>query len=168
MWISPTQRRPSRSFILCSASIPTIRASRTTSSMPADNPQMAQQGLEAARRYASIAPAAPHALHMPSHIFARLGLWDDDIRSNLASKAAAENPTAHVGAENRLHAMEFLEYAFLQIGRDDEARADHLRGADGQASGRRSTLPRLITRTSKPATRRCLRSRLATGRWPRI
>ena len=86
-----------------------------------DNPVMAQQGLEAARRYASIAPAAPHALHMPGHIFARLGLWDEDIRSNLASKAASENSTAHVGAENRLHAMEFLEYAYLQIGHDDEA-----------------------------------------------
>jgi len=88
-----------------------------------DNPVMAQQGLEAGRRYASIAPAAPHALHMPGHIFARLGLWNDDIRSNLASKAASENPTLHVGAENRLHAMEFLEYAYLQIGHDDEARA---------------------------------------------
>jgi hypothetical protein len=88
-----------------------------------DNPVMAQQGLEAARRYASIAPAAPHALHMPSHIFARLGLWNDDIRSNLASKAASENPEVHVGAENRLHAMEFLEYAYLQIGHDEEARA---------------------------------------------
>jgi len=88
-----------------------------------DNPEMAQQGLEAARRYASIAPAAPHALHMPSHIFTRLGLWEDDIRSNLASKAAAENPAVHVGAENRLHAMEFLEYAYLQIGHDNEARA---------------------------------------------
>ena len=88
-----------------------------------DNPEMAQQGLEAARRYASIAPAAPHALHMPSHIFARLGLWEDDIRSNLASKAAAENSAEHVGAESRLHAMEFLEYAYLQIGHDDEARA---------------------------------------------
>jgi hypothetical protein len=83
-----------------------------------DNLMMAQQGLEAARRYAAIAPAAPHALHMPGHIFARLGLWDDDIRSNLASKAASENPMVHVGAENRLHAMEFLEYAYLQIGHD--------------------------------------------------
>jgi len=88
-----------------------------------DNPTMARQGLEAARRYAAIAPAAPHALHMPGHIFARLGLWDDDIRSNLASKAASENPMAHAGAENRLHAMEFLEYAYLQTGRDEEARA---------------------------------------------
>jgi tetratricopeptide (TPR) repeat protein len=89
-----------------------------------DHPEMAQQGLEAARRYASIAPAAPHALHMPSHIFARLGLWEDDIRSNLASKAAAEVTTGpRIGAENRLHAMEFLEYAYLQSGRFDEAGA---------------------------------------------
>jgi hypothetical protein len=89
-----------------------------------DNPTMARDGLEAARRYARIAPASAHALHMPSHIFARLGLWQDDIRSNLASKAAAEDTQGmHVGAENRLHAMEFLEYAYLQMGRDVEARA---------------------------------------------
>ncbi len=89
-----------------------------------DHPLMAQQGLEAARRYASIAPAAPHALHMPSHIFARLGLWEDDIRSNLASKAASEVTTGpRIGAENRLHAMEFLEYAYLQSGQFDKARA---------------------------------------------
>ena len=86
-----------------------------------DAPRLAQEGLEAARRYAKIAPAAPHALHMPSHIFTRLGLWREDIDSNLASKAAAEK--AHAGAENRLHAMEFLEYAYLQIGHDQEARA---------------------------------------------
>jgi tetratricopeptide (TPR) repeat protein len=56
---------------------------------------------------------------MPGHIFARLGLWQEDIQSNLASKAAAEKPGA--GTENRLHAMEFLEYAYLQLGQDDEA-----------------------------------------------
>jgi hypothetical protein len=89
-----------------------------------DNPEMAQQGLEAARQYARIAPASPHALHMPSHIFARLGLWQEDIRSNLASQVAAENIIlTNVGAENLLHAMEFLEYGYLQIGHDDEARA---------------------------------------------
>jgi tetratricopeptide (TPR) repeat protein len=89
-----------------------------------DTPQLALQGLEAARRYAQIAPASPHALHMPGHIFARLGLWQEDIRSNLASKEAAENTASmRVGAENRLHAMEFLEYAYLQIGHDEEARA---------------------------------------------
>jgi hypothetical protein len=88
-----------------------------------DNPQMAQQGIEAAVRYAAIAPAVPHALHMPSHIFMRLGLWQDDIRSNLASKAASEDPAVHVGAEARLHAMEFLEYAYLQIGQYSQAAA---------------------------------------------
>jgi hypothetical protein len=86
-----------------------------------DTPGLAQEGLEAASRYAKIAPGAPHALHIPSHIFARLGLWQEDIDSNLASKTAAES--AHAGAENRLHAMEFLEYAYLQVGRDEEARA---------------------------------------------
>jgi tetratricopeptide (TPR) repeat protein len=60
---------------------------------------------------------------MPSHIFMRLGLWEEAIRSNLASKAVAENPATHAGAENRLHAMEFLEYAFLQVGLFDEAKA---------------------------------------------
>lgn len=88
-----------------------------------DNPIMAQQGIEAAVRYAAIAAAAPHALHMPSHIFMRLGLWQDDIRSNLASKAASENPEVHVGAEARLHAMEFLEYAYLQSGQYSQAAA---------------------------------------------
>src|SRR6185369_9573770 len=89
-----------------------------------DAPQLAQLGLLAARRYAQIAPAAPHALHMPSHIFARLGLWQDDIQSNLASLVAARQPSAmHVGAEHQIHAMEFLEYAYLQIGEDDKAGA---------------------------------------------
>ena len=88
-----------------------------------DNPQMAREGLNAARHYAQIAPQVPHALHMPSHIFARLGLWQDDIDSNLASKAVSEAAGLHHGAENRLHAMEFLEYAYLQTGRFDEAKA---------------------------------------------
>ena len=89
-----------------------------------DNPEMASLGLEAAHRYAQIAPASAHALHMPSHIFARLGLWQDDIRSNLASEAAAANhgATMHTGAQNRLHAMEFLQYAYLQTGQNDKAR----------------------------------------------
>ena len=83
-----------------------------------DNPQMASQGLQAARAYASIAPDAPHARHMPAHIFARLGLWSEDVRSNLASRAAAERELAsgRAGAEALLHALEFLEYAYLQVG----------------------------------------------------
>jgi tetratricopeptide (TPR) repeat protein len=84
---------------------------------------MAELGLAAARRYAKIAPAAPHALHMPSHIFARLGLWQEDIDSNLASIAASRNAaTTHMGDEgHQYHAMEFLLYAYLQSGREAEA-----------------------------------------------
>jgi predicted Zn-dependent protease len=88
-----------------------------------DYPGMGESGLAAAQRYAQIAPAAPHALHMPSHIFARLGMWDDDIASNLASIAASRNSaTTHMGDEgHQYHAMEFLIYAYLQSGRDAEA-----------------------------------------------
>jgi len=88
-----------------------------------DVPGMAELGLPAARRYAQIAPAAPHALHMPSHIFARLGLWQEDISSNLASIAASRNASAtHMGDEgHQYHAMEFLVYAYQQSGRENEA-----------------------------------------------
>ncbi|HLB87368.1 MAG TPA: hypothetical protein VJK29_06925, partial [Terriglobales bacterium] len=88
-----------------------------------DKPQLAQLGLPAARCYAKIAPASPHALHMPSHIFARLGLWQDDIDSNLASIAATRKTAAmHMGGEgHQFHAMDFLVYAYLQSGREAEA-----------------------------------------------
>jgi hypothetical protein len=90
-----------------------------------DKPQLAQLGLPAARRYAQVAPAAPHALHMPSHIFARVGLWQDDINSNLASIAATRKTAAlHMGgAGHQFHAMDFLFYAYMQSGRDADARA---------------------------------------------
>src|SRR6267378_3672154 len=89
-----------------------------------DKPGMAELGLPAARRYAKIAPDAPHALHMPSHIFARLGLWQEDIDSNLASAAASRRAALmHVGDEgHQFHAMEFLVYAYLQCGREADAR----------------------------------------------
>jgi tetratricopeptide (TPR) repeat protein len=88
-----------------------------------DKPQLAALGLPAARRYAGIAPAAPHAIHMPSHIFARLGLWQDDIDSNLASIAATRQTAAmHMGGEgHQFHAMDFLVYAYLQSGREADA-----------------------------------------------
>jgi tetratricopeptide (TPR) repeat protein len=90
-----------------------------------DKPQLAQLGIPAARRYAQVAPAAPHALHMPSHIFARVGLWQDDINSNLASVAATRKTAAmHMGGEgHQFHAMAFLFYAYLQSGREADARA---------------------------------------------
>jgi tetratricopeptide (TPR) repeat protein len=89
-----------------------------------DKPQLAQLGLPAAQRYAKIAPAAPHALHMPSHIFARLGLWQEDIDSNLASIAATRKTAAMNmgGASHQFHAMDFLIYAYLQNGHDADAK----------------------------------------------
>lgn len=98
-----------------------------------DTPSLAQQGLAAARRYASTAPASPHALHMPSHIFARLGLWKEDIASNLAAKRAAEETSA--GASYRLHPMDFLEYAYLQTGQDVKARAIEADAVSGGSKG---------------------------------
>ncbi len=91
-----------------------------------DYPPLAELALPAARSYAKIAPDAPHALHMPSHIFTRLGLWEDSIQSNLASAAAAQKYVAAVapGATSfdDMHAEDYLEYAYLQLGRDAEAR----------------------------------------------
>jgi tetratricopeptide (TPR) repeat protein len=83
-----------------------------------DSTELAPQGLAAARAYSMIAPSAPHALHMPSHIFTRLGLWDDSIASNRAARAAAREQ-GDIGEE--LHAMDYLTYAYLQRGRDAEA-----------------------------------------------
>lgn len=83
-----------------------------------DSEELAKQGLPAARVYAKIAPSAPHALHMPSHIFTRLGLWDDSIQSNLASQASAHRQGDAMG---ELHAMDYLVYAYLQEGRDTDA-----------------------------------------------
>jgi tetratricopeptide (TPR) repeat protein len=84
-----------------------------------DNPVLAGQALDAARRYSRIAPDSPHALHMPSHIFTRLGLWDDSITSNLASAASARKQNL---AGDQLHALDYLVYAYLQTGRVREAR----------------------------------------------
>ena len=90
-----------------------------------DYPALAADALPAARAYAKIAPDSPHALHMPSHIFTRLGLWNESIASNLASAEAARQLVArrHPGAASfdALHALDYLEYAYLQIG--DEAAA---------------------------------------------
>jgi tetratricopeptide (TPR) repeat protein len=83
-----------------------------------DSAELAARGLGPARAYSKIAPSAPHALHMPSHIFTRLGLWDDSIASNIAARAAAHSQ-GDVGEE--LHAMDYLVYAYLQRGRQADA-----------------------------------------------
>jgi tetratricopeptide (TPR) repeat protein len=89
-----------------------------------DNPAMAQQGLHAAERYGDIAPSAAHSAHMPGHIFARLGMWQQDIHANLLSVTASEYAeTKHHGdGAHSLHAYDFLLYAYLQSGQDVKAK----------------------------------------------
>jgi tetratricopeptide (TPR) repeat protein len=91
----------------------------------ADTAQLANEGLAAARAYAKIAPDSSHALHMPSHIFTRLGLWQESIASNIAASAAAAHATEMHVAEShyQTHAMEFLDYGYLQSGLEAKARA---------------------------------------------
>ena len=91
-----------------------------------DTPELAQQGLAAARRYGAIAPDSSHAAHMPSHIFVRLGLWQDSIDANLAAEAAAVRAAQLGGTQAmdyQIHAMDFLDYSYLQSGQAAKARA---------------------------------------------
>jgi len=85
-----------------------------------DTPALAEKGIDAARRYSKIAPAAPHAQHMPSHIFTRVGLWKDSISSNIASVQAAK---ADKSAGDQMHGQDYMVYAYLQLGQDKNARA---------------------------------------------
>jgi hypothetical protein len=85
-----------------------------------DYPPIAEKGLDAARRYARIAPAAAHAQHMPSHIFTRVGYWSESIASNAeAARVAKDAKDFH----DQLHAMDYQVYAYLQLGRDQKAKA---------------------------------------------
>jgi tetratricopeptide (TPR) repeat protein len=95
-----------------------------------DTPALAEKGLDAAKRYAQIAPAAPHAQHMPSHIFTRVGYWKESISSNTeATRAARASNEGH----DQLHAMDYLVYAYLQRGQDGKAQAviEEMRGISG-------------------------------------
>ena len=90
-----------------------------------DTPSLAARGLPEALCYSQVAPAVPHALHMPSHIYTRLGLWDESIQANLASEAVAGNYAAQVKMagtwDEQLHARDYLVYAYLQTARDQKA-----------------------------------------------
>ncbi|HKU61118.1 MAG TPA: hypothetical protein VJQ44_07880 [Gemmatimonadales bacterium] len=92
-----------------------------------DSPALAHLGLNAARRYAAIAPDAPHAQHMPSHIFVRLGLWDETVASNRRSYEAGARFARAQGIAGAVyenyHAMDYMVYGYLQEGRDSAARA---------------------------------------------
>lgn len=88
-----------------------------------DNPPLAGQALDVARHYGEVAPAIPHALHMPTHIFTRLGLWDESIAWNKRSAAAALNhPMGEAISLHYLHALDYLAYAYLQRAEDKKAK----------------------------------------------
>jgi tetratricopeptide (TPR) repeat protein len=91
-----------------------------------DFQSLAERALPAANRYANLAPSAPHALHMPSHTYSMLGMWNESIQTNIVALAAANNYAAkyYPGAENpsALHSLDFMEYAYLQLGQDQEAK----------------------------------------------
>ena len=99
-----------------------------------DAPPIAAKGIPAARRYADIAPDAPHALHMPSHIFTRVGDWADSVATNRRSATVAEKNNE---PDQALHAMDYMTYAYLQLGRDAEARKtyEEARGLAASSSG---------------------------------
>ena len=84
-----------------------------------DSPALADKGIDAARRYSKIAPAAPHAQHMPSHIFTRVGLWNDSVEANIASVQAAK---AEKSPGDQMHGEDYLVYAYLQLDQDKNAR----------------------------------------------
>lgn len=90
-----------------------------------DYPELAERALAAARKYAKIAPSSPHALHMPSHIFTRLGLWEESMQTNIASAVASDAYAAkhYPGATywEELHANDYLVYAYLQRTEDSKA-----------------------------------------------
>ncbi len=91
-----------------------------------DYPELAEKGLDAARKYASVAPSSSHALHMPSHIFTRLGLWKECIQANLAAVNAAQCYAEAAGIkghwDEELHGLDYLVYAYLQTGQSDSAK----------------------------------------------
>jgi hypothetical protein len=106
-----------------------------------DTPPLAPKALEAARRYASLAPAVPHALHMPSHTFTRVGYWKESIETNRRSADAARKAGGPAGAGEELHALDYQIYAYLQLAQDKAAKESLDRaisvvgGQDGIAAG---------------------------------
>jgi tetratricopeptide (TPR) repeat protein len=105
-----------------------------------DTPEFAAQGLEAARAYSKIAPDSSHALHMPSHIFVRLGLWQESISSNIVAAASAAKATQEHRSppHYQFHALDFLNYSYLQSGQESKAREmvkelENVPGADHES-----------------------------------
>ena len=101
-----------------------------------DYPPLAAKGLPAARRYAQFAPSVPHALHMPSHIYVLLGMWPETIQSNLAASAAEKD---RGNPDDRMHALDYLMYGYLQQAQDAQAKRvlDEARGIMGDLAARK-------------------------------
>ena len=120
-----------------------------------DAPPIAAKGLDAARRYASLAPDAPHALHMPSHIFTRVGLWEESAATNKRSMEVAKKGKE---ADEAYHAVDYMVYAYLQLGKDKEARsmADEIVKVSG-------TTPRFVA--PYPVAAMPARLALERGNW---
>jgi hypothetical protein len=129
-----------------------------------DSPRMAAHGLKAARRYSRIAPAAPHAQHMPSHIFVRLGLWDETVSSNWqsfnAGVAYARTSGAPAATYHELHALDYAVYGYLQQGQDSAARQAVARGRALEVLPAQSAVIREYNRTAMAA-----RVALEAGDW---
>ncbi len=134
-----------------------------------DHPPLAEKALAAARIYASLAPSVPHALHMPSHTFTRVGMWKESIEANRRSAEAALKENANAEA---LHAMDYQTYAYLQIAKDaearrvsDEARADRRTARSQRHRCGRARCGRRVMRRQR--FRRDTRSNAARGPKPR-
>ena len=117
-----------------------------------DVPALADKALPAARAYADIAPAVPHALHMPSHTFTRVGLWKESVATNIKSAAEAEK-TGGVG--EALHALDYQTYAYLQMAQDAQAKGvlDHAMTATAAAPGRPARRRRQHASRLRPSRR---------------
>ncbi len=131
-----------------------------------DNPVLAQKGLETARRYAKIAPSSSHAQHMPSHIFTRLGIWEESIESNLLSASSSRcytDAAALNGAYfEELHATDYLVYAYLQKGDNANAEKQQL-----LMKNLRAFYPTNITAAIYPITAIPARLALENKNWER-
>jgi tetratricopeptide (TPR) repeat protein len=132
-----------------------------------DYQPLAARGLPAANRYADLAPSAPHALHMPSHTYSMMGMWEESIKANQAALAAANDYAAknYPDATNpaALHSMDFMEYAYLQLGKDKQAKAI----ADQAAAVKKIQTPGMTMSTDNALAAVPARYALERGDWAR-
>ena len=132
-----------------------------------DYQPLAARGLTAANRYADLAPSAPHALHMPSHTYSMMGMWEESIKANQAALAAANDYAAknYPDATNpaALHSMDFMEYAYLQLGKDKQAKAI----ADQAAAVKKIQAPGMTMSTDNALAAVPARYALERGDWAR-